>query len=554
MADLQLNAQGVVVPCRTCGQRNRLDLKRLAAAHRCPSCKNPLPRPDVPMEVPDARTFDAAVAQSALPVVVDFWAPWCGPCRMVAPELEKVAKKMAGRYLIVKVNTDAIPELGERFRHPLHTDDGGLCRRERGGSHGRRAARGRHRGLRRGGVEVGRGRCANIVDTVGPFRTVVVAPGCFRPRASSVRRRGGRRRRRGDRRAGDGRCCRDRAGARRSAGGASNRAAAAARRIAGAVTVGRRRCALGRGSRPAPRRLRRVPASRGHPRIAHGGRAPRDSVRDGPHPRDRQPPQGVFHRRRGPLRRTRRSRGRDSDRSVRRPSTRRASVCAAGTRIDRMTALARRRRRHRSSGTSAWRWRWRSRRRQRGHRADGPVGADGEGRPADERQGSARRRLRAAGILPASAPLAVSTLTVAGLALAFSQQGEGRVAVSFIGEGGSSLGEWHEAINLCAARRLPAVFCVQNNQTALSTPVPDQSAARVFAEKAAGYGIPGLTIDGTDPDEIAAAFAWAVERARDGPGTGADRAGLHAHVRACASRRHALPGQAIRSRDGSTLR
>ena len=68
------------------------------------------------MEVPDARTFDAAVAQSALPVVVDFWAPWCGPCRMVAPELEKVAKKMAGRYLIVKVNTDAIPELGERFR------------------------------------------------------------------------------------------------------------------------------------------------------------------------------------------------------------------------------------------------------------------------------------------------------------------------------------------------------------------------------------------------------------------------------------------------------
>ena len=122
------------------------------------------------------------------------------------------------------------------------------------------------------------------------------------------------------------------------------------------------------------------------------------------------------------------------------------------------------------------------------------------------------------GILPASAPLAVSTLTVAGLALAFSQQGEGRVAVSFIGEGGSSLGEWHEAINLCAARRLPAVFCVQNNQTALSTPVPDQSAARVFAEKAAGYGIPGLTIDGTDPDEIAAAFAWAVERARDGRG------------------------------------
>ena len=109
-------------------------------------------------------------------------------------------------------------------------------------------------------------------------------------------------------------------------------------------------------------------------------------------------------------------------------------------------------------------------------------------------------------------------MTLAGMALAFARAGSGRVAVSFIGEGGSSLGEWHEAINLCAARRLPAVFCVQNNQTALSTPVREQSAARVFADKAAGYGIPGITIDGTDADEIAAAFAWAVERARAGGG------------------------------------
>ena len=122
------------------------------------------------------------------------------------------------------------------------------------------------------------------------------------------------------------------------------------------------------------------------------------------------------------------------------------------------------------------------------------------------------------GILPASAPLAISSLTVAGMGVAFARLGTGRVAVSFIGEGGSSLGEWHEAINLCAARRLPVIFCLQNNQTALSTPVADNSAARVFAEKAAGYGIPGLTIDGTDPDAIAAAFAWAAERARAGHG------------------------------------
>src|SRR5207244_9250602 len=107
-------------------------------------------------------------------------------------------------------------------------------------------------------------------------------------------------------------------------------------------------------------------------------------------------------------------------------------------------------------------------------------------------------------------------LTIAGLAMAFWRDGSGRVAISFIGEGGSSLGEWHEAINACAVRRLPAIFCVENNQIALSTPVSDQSAVRVFADRAAGYGIPGITIDGTDPDLLAAAFTRAAERHRCG--------------------------------------
>ncbi|MEO7133667.1 MAG: thiamine pyrophosphate-dependent enzyme, partial [Vicinamibacterales bacterium] len=122
------------------------------------------------------------------------------------------------------------------------------------------------------------------------------------------------------------------------------------------------------------------------------------------------------------------------------------------------------------------------------------------------------------GVLPAAAPLAVGSLSMAGMAMAFSIQKSERIALSFIGEGGSSLGEWHEAINACAAAKLPAIFCLQNNQTALSTPVRDNSATRVFADKASGYGIPGLTIDGTDPDEIAAAFTWAAERARAGEG------------------------------------
>src|SRR3954462_11167526 len=122
------------------------------------------------------------------------------------------------------------------------------------------------------------------------------------------------------------------------------------------------------------------------------------------------------------------------------------------------------------------------------------------------------------GILPAMAPLGSPALTIAGIAMAMKMRGAETVAISFVGEGTTSLGEWHEAINACAARKLPAVFCVQNNQTALSTTIAEQSAVRVFADKAIGYGIPAITIDGTDPDAIAAAFTWAAERASDGHG------------------------------------
>ena len=106
------------------------------------------------------------------------------------------------------------------------------------------------------------------------------------------------------------------------------------------------------------------------------------------------------------------------------------------------------------------------------------------------------------GILPPTAPLGVNAVNIAGVAMAFAREGSERVAISLIGEGGSSLGEWHEAINACAVRKLPALFCIQNNQTALSTPVNEQSAVRVFADKATGYGVAGVTVDGTDPEAI----------------------------------------------------
>ena len=122
------------------------------------------------------------------------------------------------------------------------------------------------------------------------------------------------------------------------------------------------------------------------------------------------------------------------------------------------------------------------------------------------------------GVHIAAAPLTIATCTVTGSGLAFKMREEERVAVSFIGEGGSSLGEWHESINLAAARKLPVLFCLQNNQTALSTRVSEQSAVRTFGEKALGYGIPHVTVDGTDAEEIAVTFAWAADRARRGAG------------------------------------
>ena len=114
MSELQLDERGLIGACPSCGQRNRVAFSAKEA--RCGRCKSTLPSPSEPIEVPDAAAFDALVRDARVPVVVDFWAPWCGPCRMVAPELARVAASNAGRFIVVKVNTDALPDLGERFR------------------------------------------------------------------------------------------------------------------------------------------------------------------------------------------------------------------------------------------------------------------------------------------------------------------------------------------------------------------------------------------------------------------------------------------------------
>lgn len=115
MSDAHLDERGLVVACPSCGQKNRLAYGRLTDAVRCGRCKTPLGAPAAPVAVQRSSDFDRLVAQASIPVVVDYWAPWCGPCRMVAPELQKVAARNAGRLLVVKVNTDELTDLGERF-------------------------------------------------------------------------------------------------------------------------------------------------------------------------------------------------------------------------------------------------------------------------------------------------------------------------------------------------------------------------------------------------------------------------------------------------------
>jgi len=115
MSHLSLDDRGVIASCPSCGQKNRLPFAKLREQTRCAKCKSTLAPPNAPVEVASSSDFDRLIAESSLPVVVDYWAPWCGPCRMVAPELEKVAARQAGRVLVAKVNTDALSDLGERF-------------------------------------------------------------------------------------------------------------------------------------------------------------------------------------------------------------------------------------------------------------------------------------------------------------------------------------------------------------------------------------------------------------------------------------------------------
>ena len=103
------------VECSWCGRLNRVPPARVADKAHCAACKAPLLPLAKPIALKTAEEFDELVRAAPVPVLVDFWAAWCGPCRMVEPELEKLARDRTGSVVIAKVDTDALPAVAGRF-------------------------------------------------------------------------------------------------------------------------------------------------------------------------------------------------------------------------------------------------------------------------------------------------------------------------------------------------------------------------------------------------------------------------------------------------------
>jgi thioredoxin 2 len=105
----------MIVKCASCASSNRVPAERLAQSARCGHCRAPLSPTAEPYPIASATEFDELLSKSPVPVLVDFWAPWCGPCRTVAPELEKLAKQRRGSVLVAKLNTEELPRIANRF-------------------------------------------------------------------------------------------------------------------------------------------------------------------------------------------------------------------------------------------------------------------------------------------------------------------------------------------------------------------------------------------------------------------------------------------------------
>lgn len=105
----------MIVRCPSCGADNRIPLEKLEKTAKCGRCKQALPPPSEPLELASEAEFETLMSQASRPVLVDFWAAWCGPCRVLAPELARLAAERAGSVLVAKVDTEALPRVAQRF-------------------------------------------------------------------------------------------------------------------------------------------------------------------------------------------------------------------------------------------------------------------------------------------------------------------------------------------------------------------------------------------------------------------------------------------------------
>jgi len=108
-------AYSVVRTCPTCKKGNRIPARHLSDAGKCGACKAALPPLSEPLDADDS-SFNEIVAAATVPVLTDFWAEWCGPCRMAAPEVKELAREMAVKALVLKVNTEDSPQVSSQFR------------------------------------------------------------------------------------------------------------------------------------------------------------------------------------------------------------------------------------------------------------------------------------------------------------------------------------------------------------------------------------------------------------------------------------------------------